>query len=69
MDGTELVALAHHGVPTEYCPHCRGIWLAAGTLQQIIERAVDEIESFPTTVHSDRRSPVPGLITTADIRR
>jgi Zn-finger nucleic acid-binding protein len=69
MDGTDFVTLAHHGVPTEYCPRCRGIWLPAGSLQQIIEAAVDEIEGFPTTVHRDRNTPVPGLITTADIRR
>ena len=68
-DGTTLVTLTHHGVPTEYCPQCRGIWLVAGTLQQIIERAVDEIEAFPSTTRKERQTSLAGLITTADIRR
>ena len=28
-----------HGVEIDYCPECRGIWLARGELDKIIERA------------------------------
>jgi hypothetical protein len=69
LDRTTLVTLAHHGVPTEYCPQCRGMWLAAGTLQRIVERAVDEIETPTLRSRRDRPAPVAGLITTAGIRR
>jgi Zn-finger nucleic acid-binding protein len=69
VDRTTLVTLQHHGVPTEYCPQCRGMWLVAGTLQQIVERAVDEIEIFSCSSGGKRATPVAGLITTAGIRR
>lgn len=34
-DGYDLVTSTHHGVQIDTCPHCQGIWLDAGELQQI----------------------------------
>lgn len=34
-DGHDLVTTTHHGVQVENCPHCHGIWLDAGELDQI----------------------------------
>ena len=69
VDSTMLVSLTHHGVPTEYCPQCRGMWLWPGALQRIVEREVDEIGAFEVTCRKQRPTSVAGLVTTAGIRR
>ena len=34
-DGYDLVTTTQHGVQIENCPHCHGIWLDAGELDQL----------------------------------
>lgn len=34
-DGYDLVTTTEHGVQIENCPHCHGIWLDAGELDQL----------------------------------
>jgi hypothetical protein len=34
-DGHDVVTTTHHGVQVENCPHCHGIWLDAGELDQV----------------------------------
>ena len=38
IDGTQLVMTDRSGVEIDYCPQCRGVWLARGELDKIIER-------------------------------
>ena len=34
-DGYDLAATVHHGVSIDVCPHCGGMWLDAGELEQL----------------------------------
>lgn len=36
---TELLMTVREGIEIDYCPHCRGVWLDRGELDQIIRRA------------------------------
>ena len=36
--GQDLVTLKLHGVEVDQCPHCNGMWLDAGELEQVLER-------------------------------
>ena len=36
-DGFDLTSITEYGVQIERCPHCQGIWLDAGEIQQIAQ--------------------------------
>jgi Zn-finger nucleic acid-binding protein len=36
---TNLRGAEREGVELEYCPHCLGVWLDRGELEQIIQRS------------------------------
>lgn len=36
---TDLVFADRQGVEVRYCPHCRGLWLDNGQLEDIVERS------------------------------
>ncbi len=40
------------GAEVDYCPQCRGIWLQAGRLDQIIERSAGLRAASPATPHA-----------------
>jgi Zn-finger nucleic acid-binding protein len=52
----DLLMTEMQGIETDYCPKCRGIWLDKGELDQIIERASPEPQSFPDRENRDLRS-------------
>jgi uncharacterized protein len=35
-DGFDLATQSHHGVQVDVCPHCGGLWLDAGELEELI---------------------------------
>ena len=39
--GHGLLTVALHGVEVDQCPHCNGLWLDAGELEQVTERSGD----------------------------
>jgi len=45
-DGAALDTQDHHGISTEVCPTCRGVWLDKGELEAIEKR---DDEHWPTT--------------------
>ena len=49
-DGYDLTSTVFHGVQIETCPHCGGVWLDAGELDQI---AHEERPALLTRVLSD----------------
>jgi uncharacterized protein len=49
-DGYDLTSTQFHGVQIETCPHCGGVWLDAGELDQI---AHEERPALLTRVLSD----------------
>ena len=42
MCSTLLRAVEREGVPIDYCPHCEGIWLDRGELDELIRREAME---------------------------
>ena len=53
IDGTQLVMSDRNGVEIDYCPKCRGVWLARGELDKIIERSVPQ--AAPPPIREDSR--------------
>jgi uncharacterized protein len=49
-DGYDLVTSVYHGVQIETCPHCGGMWLAAGQLEAV---AHEDRPALLTRVLSD----------------
>ena len=44
-----LLMAEKHGVESDYCPECRGIWLDRGELEKIIERSGGKDRDYKTT--------------------
>ncbi len=51
MKGTQK-----QGVKLEYCPRCRGIWLARGDLDKIIQRTMSLAMPFPGQLEGSEAS-------------
>jgi len=54
---TDLLMTTREGVEIDYCPHCRGVWLDRGELNQIIRRGSLVVEES----RHERDRPVRGL--------
>lgn len=37
-DGATLLMAERRGVPIDYCPECRGVWLERGKLDQLLDQ-------------------------------
>lgn len=37
--GHELLEETHHGILIDRCPHCQGVWLDTGELEQMLKQA------------------------------
>ena len=57
IDGTPLVMADRSGVEIDYCPQCRGVWLARRELDKVIERnaAQSAPPPPPRQMQDDRR--------------
>lgn len=40
--GHGLLEESHHGIQVDRCPHCQGVWLDAGELEQLLGQARKE---------------------------
>lgn len=59
-----LALAERQGIETDYCPHCRGVWLDSGEVDKLIERSMATLApATPTTAEcTTAASPwlVPG---------
>jgi Zn-finger nucleic acid-binding protein len=40
-DDATLLMTERRGVPIDYCPECRGVWLERGRLDQLLDQSSD----------------------------
>ncbi len=56
-----LVLRDRQGVEIDYCPQCRGVWLARGELDRLIERSSSSRSWRGHDDEDEERSPLDGL--------
>ncbi len=49
-DGSRMALIERNGVQIDYCPHCRGVWLDGGELDEVVSATVDSVLSHPSLV-------------------
>ncbi len=54
-----LRRIRQHGVETDYCTKCRGVWLDRGELDKIIQRVMALAMPFPASTQSYELSITP----------
>src|ERR1043166_1249392 len=52
-----LLVLSFRGVDLDFCNYCRGLWLDAGELRQILEKSGDEPDDLLEALYS-----LPGIV-------
>ena len=59
LDGTPLASTERSGVEIDYCPSCRGVWLARDTFERIIDRSIAQAAPLKAQIEPSQ----PGYLT------
>lgn len=51
---TPLIIAQRQGVETDFCPHCRGVWMDRGELEKLLDRAAGSLPQHATPTDTDR---------------